>query len=135
MIVAPIHTGPVGESTVRFFKAPGDVPALPWHAVDDLFRSIDLSRHHRRHLLQTAPRADVRTLATPDGLVVIGSHPMAQGFIQAAVECGAPREVELNYQREAAAALKKLAGDRPLIESVRFAVEAFRNTNDGGDAA
>lgn len=85
----PIHTGTVNGSPVRFFRGPDARPDMPWHALGDLTRALELPRALRRHLLQMTQRAwagTLRTVATAEGVTILAPHFVAQGLIGAAVE-------------------------------------------------
>lgn len=142
-LVAPIHTGAVAGAPVRFFKGPSGAPELPWHGVEDLYRALGLPRHVRRQMLQMTQRswgAELRTVATAEGPVVIAPHYAAQGLLGAlkelrSVGARVPAHVEAEYCMAAGDALKKLAGGLPPLASVAFALTAFRNTNGVGGGA
>jgi hypothetical protein len=130
-VIAPIHVGTITEVPVRFFKAPTQVPNLPWHAHDDLLRAIGLPRALRRHFQQMVQKAfgkDLKTIAATDGLVTIAPHYAAQGLLGAAADVGMAHDYETLYALQAADALKKLAGDLPLQAHLEFCLEAARNT-------
>lgn len=85
-IHSPIHVGTVNGQQLRLFKTPNDDgrPDFPWHSVDDLGQAFGLNRQRRRMMLQGMQKYGVfRTVATPDGLIVIGPHYTAQGAISA----------------------------------------------------
>jgi len=88
----PIHVGQVRGVAVRFFKAPNDAVALPWHAFSDLLSAAGLSRHDRRTFLsmvQSGPfQDDVRTVKTSAGPVMIAPHFVFQGTIGALKQVG-----------------------------------------------
>ena len=128
----PIHTGEIDGLPVRFFKGPVAGPELPWHALEDLYRTMRLPRPVRRQLLERTrafPDGEARTVASADGLATIAPNYMAQGIIGAAVEVhGVRADFEHLYIPEAIAALKVLTSDMPVMASIQYAVEAFRNS-------
>jgi hypothetical protein len=74
IVFEPLHTAIVGGHELRFFKIAlaGSLPDIPWHAVDDLHRCLGLNRETRRVCLRKLKAdwgKDVRTVATPDGVV------------------------------------------------------------------
>ncbi len=106
-LVSPILVPDVAGEPVRFFKSPEAGPHLPWHAVDDLYKAMQFPRDLRRMMLRNAQGfagGDFKTVATSTGLTVIGSHPMAQGLIGAAIEAhGTDPSFEIAYARSAVA--------------------------------
>jgi hypothetical protein len=137
-IIAPIHTGDINGKPIRFFKAPLPIPHLPWHCHDDLLRALGLPRSLRRHLQQSMQKcfgADIKTVATAEGILTIAPHFAAQGLLGAAADTGmVSANIEHSYVREAAAALKALGGDLPPAARVEFCLMAARNTLNGGAA-
>ena len=135
-LVAPLHTGTVGGCPVRFFRGPSGRPEPSWHAIEDCIRPLGLSRSLRRELLRMTQRhwgAELRTVATADGPVVVAPHYVAQGLLGAAVEAmGAKASVETEYALAGAEALRKLGGDLPPMARVELALAAFRNSTGGG---
>jgi len=134
-IITPIHTGTIGAAPVRFFKAPLPLPHLPWHCHDDLLRALGLPRPLRRHMQQVLQKHwghDLKTVATSDGVVTIAPHYAAQGLLGAAVDVGVGANLEMEYARQAAEALKALASHLPPAASFEFCMEAARNTLNGG---
>ena len=93
MILKPIHTAVINGVNVRFFKTPlnDGKPDFAWHSVDDLMKAANLSKDRIEFFMQTMkadhPNAYV-TVATPDGLVTIAPHFVAQGFTEAMVAIG-----------------------------------------------
>lgn len=130
----------MNDKPLRFFKAPLPGPHLVWHAAEDLHACLDLPRSLRREFRQKLRSsewsADVRTVATADGIVTIAPHFMAQGLIGAMIEVGRARpESEMAYARQAAAAFNALSGDLPPLASFDLMIAAYRNTNKlDGDA-
>lgn len=131
-IVAPIHTTEIGGTPVRFFRAPGCVPQLPWHAVDDLYRAMRLPRDLRRRMLretQSFPQAETASIPVHDGVVVISAHPVAQGMIQATTAKGlVGRDFEAKYIGAAMAASKAMTAGLTPIAAFQLVIEATRNT-------
>jgi hypothetical protein len=129
-IVAPIHTGEVNGVPVRFFEGPTSMPEVPWHAVDDLHQAMGLDQRDRVSLLlamrQDSPD-ELRTVATEDGPTTLAPNYVAQGMIDAIAEITGP-SIQDEYSLAACEALKRLAGNLPLPESIEFARAAFRNT-------
>jgi len=139
---APIHTDRLNGQPVRFFKGPTGGPELPWHAVEDLYRALGLPCAVRRQLLRMTQEIwgqELRTVATPDGLVTIAPHYVAQDLLGAATElmgaCAKARTdlLEREYAHAGGKALKKLAGDLPPLASVAVALQALRSTNRIGE--
>lgn len=138
-LVVPIYTGDLNGKLLRFFKAPLPGPHLVWHATDDLLACFSLPRGLRRHFHQRLKNSewskDVRTVAMADGIVTIGPHWIAQGFISGMIYTGhAARTAEMAYAKEAVKAWNATAGDLPPMANLDLMLAAFRNTNgiDGG---
>ena len=131
-LVSPIAAPNVAGVPVRFFKSPEAGPHLPWHAVDDLYRSMKFPRDLRRRMLQNAQGfagGDFKTVATTDGPVVIGSHPMAQGLIGAAVEAnGTDPGFEMLYAKAMVVAMEAQLGDLGPEARYSLLLKAARNT-------
>lgn len=131
-LVKPIASPLINGTLVRFFKAPLPELHIPWHSVDDLHRALHLPRHLSKQLLENSrafPRGEFQTIATADGPVVIGSHPMAQGMLGAAIEAGgAPERLGTAYAMAAAEAMKALVGDVPVEARIAMSLTAARNT-------
>ena len=70
VILAPIHTAALGNSTLRFFRSPLAGPDLPWHVHDDLAACLGLPRDARRQFRQKligGPfKGDIRVVATAE---------------------------------------------------------------------
>ena len=133
----PIHTAALGKSTLRFFKSPLARPDLPWHVHDDLAACLGLPRDVRRQfhrMLTNGPfKADIRVVATPDGIVTIAPHFAAQGLIGAAVEAGlASASFEDRYSAAAIAAFKMMTGDLPPLAAVEMAIAAAKTLMEPG---
>ena len=128
----PIASPLINGVPVRFFRAPLNVPHLPWHALDDLYRAMKFPRDLRKRMLEHSrgfAGGDFKTVATSDGPVVIGSHPMAQGLIGAAIEAhGVLADFERLYAKGAVEAMKSLTGDLSPMDSFHFTIAAARNT-------
>ena len=136
-IVTPLHVGTINSHPVRFFEAPLPVPQIPWHAVEDIQKAANLPRDLRRRMLRKTQEAwpgELRTVATADGLVTIGPHYVAQGFIGAAIEAGgASASLEMEYAKASAAAMTALGAGLPPQARFELAMTAARNTlNEGG---
>jgi hypothetical protein len=115
-VLTPVlHTGLVCGKAVRFLRSPSPSPDLPWHAVDDLHLALGFPRDLRRQFAEKLRKGwskDVRTVATSKGIVTAAPHFMAKGMIGAAEEVGCgPYTADVDYSREAAEAMKLLAGD------------------------
>ncbi len=127
-----LHTGEVNGRPVRFFRSPREGADFPWHVADDLFHALTFPRAVRREFqrrLKADHKDDVRTVATPDGIVTIAPHYMAQGAIGAAVEIGcAPALVEGEYGRVGVAALNIVLAERGLsgMNAIQYSIEAAR---------
>src|SRR5215216_3999113 len=97
----PIHVATLAGQPLRFFRTPSDDgrPDLPWHAVEDLWRCLGLNRAQRHELLrQMRLPAEVQTIATPDGIVTVAPHFVAQGTIDDMIEMGlAPAKLSVEY--------------------------------------
>ncbi len=130
--VSPIATPEVSGTPVRFFCSPEVGPHMPWHAVDDLYKAMRFPRDLRRIMLRNAQGfagGDFKTIATTDGPVVIGSHPMAQGLIGAAIEAnGTDPGFEMLYAKAAVVAMNAMAGDLGPEAKLDFLLTAARNT-------
>jgi hypothetical protein len=136
-IVAPIHTAPLGKATLRFFRSPLAGPDLPWHVHDDLAACLGLPRDARRQFRQrliSGPfKADVRVVATPDGIATIAPHFAAQGLIGAAIEAGlASAAFEDRYTAAAIAAFKAMTGDLPPMAALEMAIAAAKTSLETG---
>jgi hypothetical protein len=137
-VVTPIHTAPLGKSTVRFFRSPLASPDLPWHVPDDLAACMGLPRAARRefrHMLMSGPfKADVRVVATTGGIVTIAPHSQAQGLIGGAIDAGmhgGPAFLEA-YIAAAIVAWKALTADLPPLAAVELAIAATKTSLEVG---
>lgn len=131
-IISPLSTGTINGEPVRFYKAPGAEPELPWHAHDDLLRALKLSREKRRYLLRSCQAqcpGEMKTIATVDGLVTIAPHPLAQALLGAVAEVDAAFvSVEIEYRFAGVAAMKALGAGLPPAARFELAITAARNT-------
>jgi hypothetical protein len=108
-VIKPLTVATIGKHPLRFFRPPNDVADFPWHAIDDLHRCLGLNRQQRRVFLCKLQTKNIQTVATPDGIVSIAPHYMAQGTIDAMVEEGmAPARIRAEYDDAGAEALRKL---------------------------
>jgi hypothetical protein len=136
-IVIPLHVATLGNSTLRFFKSPLSGPALPWHVSDDLAACLGLPRDARRQfrqMLMSGPfKADVRAVATADGIVTIAPHFAAQGLIGAALEAGmASAAFEDQYTAAAITAFKTMTSELPPLAAVELAIAATKTSRETG---
>lgn len=135
MIVSPLHTAGLGKSTLRFFRSPNVGADFPFHCHDDLVACLGLPRELRRFFKRKIAadwKADIRTIATPDGIVTIAPHFMAQGLIGAAIDTrSAPSSFDEDYAKAAADALKIVTTGWSADETVAYLIEAF-NRQGGG---
>lgn len=131
-LTSVLHTGDIGGKPVRFYRSPRQGAHFPWHAADDLFLALSFPRPVRKEFqrrLKSDHADDVRTVATPEGIVTIAPHYMAQGAIGAAVEIGcAPASVEARYGVEGVKALNLILAERGIIGAagIQFAIDAAR---------
>jgi hypothetical protein len=93
MTTKPIYTGTINGRSVRFFETPlnDGKPDFAWHSTDDLMKAANLDPAMIDHFMRwsKADHGDVfRTIATPDGLVTVAPHFVAQGFTDAMVAVG-----------------------------------------------
>jgi hypothetical protein len=130
-ITQPLHVAIIRGHQLRFYRTPNNDgrPDLPWHCCDDLYRCMGLPRGVRKHLqrhMKSRPfRNDFRTAATPDGVITIAPHYVAQSIAAMwhELECA---DIENEYARGGAAACKKLyAGLAPeqLLPWLKAALE------------
>lgn len=139
-LVKPVFTGNLNGHRLRFFKAPTDQPQLMWHSWDDLVASASLPRSMRREFkrkLQDDYGAEVRTVATAEGITTIAPHYMAQGFIGSMMELGfAPPSTDMSYTLQSVEAWNALTANLPDRASRDLLVAAYRNSNklDGAGA-
>ena len=130
----PIHTALINGQPVRFFEGQSATPDLPWHVLDDLYKSLGMSRRMRReflHMTQERWKGELRTVATSDGLLTVAPHFMAQGAIAAMAERGhAPANTYDQYVKAGIAALAVITGDRSKEDQFRYLMMAARNGTD-----
>jgi len=86
----PLHTEEMRGVPVRFFESPPfrerGAPDHPWHAYHDLAQALQLSPYMTKHFLralQGGYPGEIKTVSTPDGIVTICPHHMAQGLMGA----------------------------------------------------
>lgn len=111
-----LHTGTVGGKPLRFFAPPVLKPDLPWHALEDLYRCLDLPRPVRREMMSKTVKRwapDLRTVRVGREAVMIAPHFMAQGLIQSLEDVlwdigRVPRNAYLDYARAGAVATAAL---------------------------
>jgi hypothetical protein len=114
MTTKPIYTGIINGHPVRFFKTPMNdgKPDFAWHSTEDLMRAANLDTAMIEYFMRSTPsdqRSLYRTVATPDGLVTIAPHCVAQGFTGAMVAVGkAPASFPDEYHTAAFEADDKL---------------------------
>ena len=137
VILAPIHTAALGNSTLRFFRSPLAGPDLPWHVHDDLAACLGLPRDARRQFRQKligGPfKGDIRVVAAADGIVTIAPHFVAQGLIGASMQIGlASPALEDRYSAAAIAAFKMMTGDLPPLAAVEMAIAAAKTLMEPG---
>ncbi len=93
MINKPIYTGTINGHPVRFFKTPMNdgKPDFAWHSTEDLMKAANLTADMIEYFMRST-KADhsnlYQTVATPNGLVTVAPHCVAQGFTQAMVAVG-----------------------------------------------
>jgi hypothetical protein len=124
-VVSPLHVGSIRGKPVRFFETPNEdgQPDLPWHSVEDLMASLELPRAHRRGFLQQMQKdKHVRMIATADGLIPVGPHPAAQGFLEAGKDCGfATADDEMDHRFASVADTLKI----PALRFLQFRSNAY----------
>ncbi|ATQ66890.1 MULTISPECIES: hypothetical protein [Methylosinus] len=137
-VIAPLQIAPLGASTLRFFRSPRPGADFLWHAFDDLLACMALPRDRRRifkRKLAADWRAEVKTIATRDGIVTIAPHYMAQGLISAMISEGYVRpSFEHDYSKAGSDALSKITLGWSAGEILAFLAEAHKRDNDGGAA-
>ena len=131
-IIEPVYTAMINDVPVRFFKAPGADPHLPWHSVDDLHKAMKLPHHVQQQLLQrtaTMLGGKIKRVESLDGQVVIASHSVAQGLIASAIEAhGFSQVFERDYARASAEAMNTVSGELSGMETLRLTIAAARNS-------
>lgn len=128
-MILPIATPLIDGVAVRFFKSPEAGLHLPWHAIDDLYRAMLMPRGVRRRMLERSrPLAGsfLKTVATPDGPVVIGAHLVAQGMIAAAIAVGKiPVRFEMAYRLAAVEAMNALTAGLSDEDAMQYTFDAL----------
>lgn len=149
-----LHSEPVRGAALRFFASPPYLekgePDHAWHSYYDLAQALELSHDMSRHflrLLQAAHGKSIRTVSTPDGIVVICPHFMAQGLMGAVADMRKmlpaaqkskviPRKerklVEAAYSRGAVIALAKMTPNMPPEERLKMVINRVREDNGLG---
>ena len=123
-LTRPLHVGTIRGHQLRLYRTPNNDgrPDLPWHSVEDLYRCIGMRRDLRREFqrkMKSGPFGhDFKTVATPDGIVTIAPHYVAQGTISSCLQTGCS-DIYDEYSREFAAALQ------PLTAPLPFGSDAF----------
>jgi len=104
MTMKPIHVATINGHPVRFFKTPNNdgKPDFAWHSSEDLMWAANIKPAMINRFMRCC-KADYgdfyRTVATPDGLVTIAPHFIAQAFTTAMVEVGhVPASFVYEYQ-------------------------------------
>lgn len=137
-MIDPIFTGTVNGKPVRFFKTPlnDGKPDFPWHSVDDLQKAAGFDRQTRRHFLRTMQHNDRKSVATPDGIIVVAPHYIAQGLVGAAIELGVSHGAADNeYHRAVVDAFKEIEKSEGVDESnFEYAAQAYRRWSKGEPA-
>ena len=123
-ITTPLHVATVNGKPLRFFRSPHDRPDLPWHVPADLATCFALEDGPAGAILcdmatNSRWKDDVRTVGTVEGLMMIASHSVAQGFLGAMEEVGQiPNGAFETYARAGLPAMDKL--DLPPFGSKEF---------------
>lgn len=134
-ITKPIHTADVNGRQIRYFRPPLSGPHQPWHAIDDLFRAMEMERKVRKGFIRDLQASDqwkglAKTVATKDGIVLIAPHFMAQGFMGAAHDLGQlPEMFERDYTMGVVAAMDVITAGMTELEAFNYNIAAFRNSN------
>lgn len=135
-LVSPIWTGRICGRPIRFFAAPNNSIAVPWHACADLAGVFGFTRQGLEaylHDLRTgAYQDDVRTVQTEDGPVLIGPHFMAQGLIDALTgeDTFKANRIHDRYSREAITASRTQQVGMTPQERIEFLFTLIRNQTD-----
>jgi hypothetical protein len=122
-MIKPLHVATVGGRPLRFFRTPLDDgrPDLVWHAVDDLYQCLGLSKRHRKIFLRQFRKA-MRTVATADGVVSVAPHFMAWAVIDAMIHVGQTTDfVRTEYHLASAEAQQKIPVPFPFPSDEYFA--------------
>ncbi|KXJ55844.1 MAG: hypothetical protein AXW12_09535 [Thalassospira sp. Nap_22] len=134
-MIEPIFIGTVNGKPVRFFKTPltDGKPDFPWHSVDDLQKAAGFDRQTRRHFLRSMQQKDRKSIATPDGIVVVAPHYMAQGLVGAAIELGvSPGAADNEYHRAVVDAFKEIEKSEGVgWNTFEYAAQAYRRWKEG----
>lgn len=134
-MVEPIHIEAIGLANVRFFRSPLDGPRQPWHAIDDIYAAMALSREQRRALKSKLLKhrkwkRSLITVRTKGGELMIAPHWMAQGIIGSAVDFGGlSPDFEHFYVTGMMKAMEVITAGMTPIDSVNYGLAAFRNEN------
>lgn len=67
----PLHKATVNGTRLRFFAPPHGEPDTPWHAIDDLFRCLNLNRQQQKRMQRGFASEVFRTVPTTDGIVTL----------------------------------------------------------------
>jgi hypothetical protein len=139
ILTAPIYAGLINGRSVRFFRSPNERPEMPWHVFDDLMQALELPRHFRRNYLQRVQRDfkhGLQSIATPEGILIIAPHWMAQGLVGASIDVGKHTEsLREEYGEECGKALITLTQHMPGQVQFEYATSAMLNTLAEGAAA
>jgi hypothetical protein len=133
-IVSPIHIEAIGLHNVRFFRSPLTGPRQPWHAIDDLFAAMTISRGLRRAIKADMPKSEwgkaMVQVQTADGPLDIAAHFIAQAAIGLAQErFNLPKDFEISYTEAVAKAMKVITAGMSDLEAVNYTIAAYRNEN------
>lgn len=133
MTTAPLHIAAVGLGNVRFFRSPLAGPQQPWFSIEDLFRAGSIDRKLRRAFfsgMQKDYREETRMVETESGPTLIAPHWMGQGLIASWIQFGrVDRDFELAYTVGQAGAMTALTAHMSDMEGMRYAMQAYRNSN------
>jgi len=138
-LAVPILDGDLMGSRLRYFPSPlyqsFRQADMPWHAVDDLWPVLlgtdceDAFRIGKGKL--RSDWRDPRTVATPEGIVTIAPHFMAEGIIAAALGLAPPpqrdriKKLRGSYRRQCTEALKLMTAHLPPMGKLAFALAAM----------
>jgi len=131
----PLLVGDVEGHKVRYFLSPVFLhtgkPDLPWHAVDDLW-AIFMPDRETFDGVKRRLRSDwnaPKTVATPEGIVTIAPHFMAEGIIHAVgqLECRPKNFLRLRgrYRYFCTQALKTMTSHMSGARKMAFALAAL----------
>ena len=138
---SPIHRADVFGQELRFFSSPiymkQKTADMPWHVFNDLLAALGLDEKASIFILRElrGDWAEPQTIATPDGLVTIAPHFMADGLIDAvgADSNFQPENFKLvsaAYRRNLTEALKQMIPNFDPIGRLLFAVSCMRGEQD-----